>query len=131
MLPHPGCSRFPRQPIRVRCRPELEDQDQVLLVDFCDARGHGRTLVRSHGRWIPGARWTPLASTPASPGWVSEQSAFAFAANEVLTALSGRSFEREATRASGAALANGIETPADELAGRKLGVAIGKQALAP
>jgi hypothetical protein len=109
----------------------LASTDKLPLVPGLVKLDHGKTFVRSRGRWIPGAQWTPLASTPASPGWVSEQSAFAFAANEVLTALSGRSFEREAVRASGAALANGIETPADELAGRKLGVAIGKQALAP
>jgi hypothetical protein len=105
--------------------------DQLPLVPGLVKRGHGRTLVRSHGRWIPGARWTPLASTPASPGWVSEQSAFAFAANEVLTALTGRSFEREASRSSGAALANGIETPADATAGRTLGIAVARRALAP
>jgi ASPIC and UnbV/FG-GAP-like repeat len=105
--------------------------DQLPLVPGLVKLGHGQTLVRSRGRWIPGAQWTPLVTTPASPGWVSEQSAFAFAANEVLTALSGRSFEREATRASGAALANGIETPADAAAGRKLGIAVARRVLTP
>jgi hypothetical protein len=105
--------------------------DQLPLVPGLVELGHDGLLVRSRGRWIPGARWTPLAATPASPGWVSEQSAFAFAANEVLTKLTGRSFEREAARASAAALANGLETPADAAAGRALGTAIGKRALAP
>jgi hypothetical protein len=105
--------------------------DQLPLVPGLVKLGHGGLLVRLRGRWIPGAQWTPLASTPASPGWVSEQSAFAFAANEVLTALTGRSFKRDAERASEAALANGIETPADDAAGRELGTAIGKRALAP
>ena len=105
--------------------------DQLPLVPGLVKLGHGGQLVRSRGRWLPGAQWTPLASTPASPGWVSEQSAFAFAANEVLTALTGRSFAREAARASSAALANGIETPADDLAGRKLGIAVARRALAP
>jgi hypothetical protein len=45
--------------------------------------------------------------------------------------LTGRSFEREAERVSKAALENGIETPADAVAGRKLGVAVGRRALAP
>jgi hypothetical protein len=105
--------------------------DQLPLVQGLVKLGSDGLLVRSRGRWLPGARWTPLASTPASPGWVSEQSAFAFAANAVLTALTGRSFEREAERASEAALANGIETPADAAAGRTLGIAVGRRALAP
>jgi hypothetical protein len=109
----------------------LAFENQLPLVPGLIERSHGQTLVRSRGHWIPGARWTPLASTPASPGWVSEQSAFAFAANEVLTALTGRSFERDALRASDAALVNGIETPADELAGRRLGREAGRRALAP
>ena len=104
---------------------------QLPLVPGLIERSHGQLLVRSRGRWVPGASWTPLASTPASPGWVSEQSAFAFAANEVLTALTGRSFDREAERASAAAVANGIETRADDVAGRRLGTAIGRRALAP
>jgi hypothetical protein len=105
--------------------------DQLPLVPGLVKLGHGQTLVRSGGRWVPGASWTPLASTPASPGWISEQSAFAFAANEVLTTLTGHSFEQEAERASAAALANGIETRDDEAAGRKLGTAVGRRALAP
>ena len=109
----------------------LAFENGLPLVPGLIERSHGETLVRSRGRWIPGARWTPLASTPASPAWVSEQSAFAFAANEVLTALTGHSFEREAVRASDAALGNGIETPADNAAGRKLGIAVGRRALTP
>jgi hypothetical protein len=109
----------------------LAFENQLPLVPGLIERSHGQTLVRARGRWIQGARWTPLASTPASPGWVSEQSAFAFAANEVLTALTGRSFEREAVRASDSALGNGIETPADDLAGRKLGIVVARRALAP
>jgi hypothetical protein len=105
--------------------------DRLPLVPGLVKLEHGQTLVRSRGRWIPGAQWTPLAATPASPGWVSEQSAFAFAANEVLTALTGRSFEHEAARVSAAALANGIETPADAAAGRTLGIAVARRALAP
>ncbi|HEX6788853.1 MAG TPA: FG-GAP-like repeat-containing protein [Gaiellaceae bacterium] len=104
---------------------------QLPLVPGLVELSHGQTLVRSRGRWVPGAQWAPLGSTPASPGWVSEQSTFAFAANEVLTALTGRSFEHDAERASSAALANGIETPVDDAAGRALGTAIGKRALAP
>jgi hypothetical protein len=91
----------------------------------------GRTIyVRSQGRWIPGAAWTSPSATPASPGWVSEGSAFAYAAGNVLTALTGHSFAAQAERMSAAGLAEGIETPADEAAGRTLGKQVGKLALA-
>jgi hypothetical protein len=61
---------------------------------------------------------------------VSEGSAFAYAADTVLTALTGHSFAAEALRLSTAGVAEGIETPADEAAGRTLGLKIGKLALA-
>jgi hypothetical protein len=86
--------------------------------------------VLSQGRWILGARWMPPVQTPASPGWVSEGSAFASAAGEVLTALTGRSFGVRVTRLTGAGLAGGIDTPADEAAGRTLGVRAGRLARA-
>ncbi|HJX47218.1 MAG TPA: hypothetical protein VJ375_05175, partial [Gaiellaceae bacterium] len=90
----------------------------------------GQVAVLSQGRWILGARWTPPVQTPASPGWVSEGSAFASAAGEVLTALTGRSFGVRVTRLTGAGLAGGIDTPADEAAGRTLGVRAGRLARA-
>ena len=91
----------------------------------------GRTVyVREGGRWVSGAAWAPPVPTPASPGWASEGSAFASAADTVLTALTGRSFAAEAHRFATAGLAEGIETPADEAAGRTVGVMVGKLALA-
>ena len=90
----------------------------------------GKTYVRSGGRWIPGAAWTSPAPTPASPGWVSEGSAFAYAADKVLTALTGRSFATQAQRLATTGVADGIETPADEAAGRALGTKIGTLAVA-
>jgi hypothetical protein len=48
----------------------------------------------------------------------------------VLTRLTGRSFAGRAAAASGAGLADGIELRADEAAGRKIGIAVGKRALA-
>ena len=89
----------------------------------------GQVAVLSQGRWVLGARWTPPAATPASPGWVAEGSAFAAAAGDVLTALTGRSFEREAALLGRAGVAAGIETPADEEAGRRLGAVVGRRAL--
>ncbi len=84
----------------------------------------------SGGRWVLGAQWSPPVATPASPGWMSEDSAFAYAANEVLTALTGRSFRTEADRASTAALTDGIDVPAGVAAGRTLGEQVGQLALA-
>jgi Na+-translocating ferredoxin:NAD+ oxidoreductase RnfD subunit len=90
----------------------------------------GQVAVLLQGRWVLGANWTPPASTPASPGWVSEASAFSYAASEVLTALTGRSFERQAEHVSQSGIAGGIETPADVTAGRALGTTVGKRARA-
>jgi hypothetical protein len=61
---------------------------------------------------------------------VSGDSAFAFAASEVLRAATGRSFASAAAKASTAGLAAGIELPADERAGKKLGTAAGTKAWA-
>jgi Na+-translocating ferredoxin:NAD+ oxidoreductase RnfD subunit len=86
----------------------------------------GEDAVVSQGRWVLGAGWTPPAPTPASPGWVSERSAFSYAAAGVL----GHSFERQAEQLSLGGVAAGIETPADVTAGRALGRAVGKRARA-
>ncbi len=90
----------------------------------------GQVAVLSGGRWVLGAGWSPPASTPASPGWVAESSTFASAANEVLTALTGRSFSKQAARAGWSSIENGINVPADVTAGRTLGTKVGKLALA-
>ncbi|HEX3807979.1 MAG TPA: FG-GAP-like repeat-containing protein [Gaiellaceae bacterium] len=90
----------------------------------------GKTYVFSQGRWILGANWTPPAQTPASPGWVSEGSAFAAAASTVLTALTHHSYAAADASASSAGLREGIETPADEADGHAVGVKVAKLALA-
>ncbi|HVC88014.1 MAG TPA: FG-GAP-like repeat-containing protein [Gaiellaceae bacterium] len=102
--------------------------DGLPLVPGLVKLVNGNVEVLSRGRWVLGASWSPPAATPASPGWVSAGSAFASAADEVLTALTGRSFNPRAARASSAGVANGIETPADERAGRALGARAGKLA---
>jgi hypothetical protein len=79
---------------------------------------------------VLGAGWTPPAPTPASPGWVSDGSAFAYAADEALTRLTGQSFARQAERLSRAGVDGGIETPADETGGRALGTTVGRKAVA-
>ena len=104
-------------------------KDGLPLVPGLSKLVDGQVQVLSHGRWILGAQWSPPVATPASPGWMSEDSAFAYAANKVLTALTGRSFSTDARRASAAALADGIDVPAGVAAGRALGEQAGKLAL--
>ncbi|MDE3191376.1 MAG: VCBS repeat-containing protein, partial [Acidobacteriota bacterium] len=77
-----------------------------------------------------GSRWTSPSPTPASPGGVAEASAFAYAADEVLTALLGRSYDSRARAAGEEALAGGIDTPEDIALGRTIGVRVGRLALA-
>jgi Na+-translocating ferredoxin:NAD+ oxidoreductase RnfD subunit len=101
---------------------------QLPLVAGVSKRVGGKTYIRSGGRWVLGAAWTPSAPTPASPGWVSEGSAFAYAANTVLTALTGHSFAARARRLAAVGVAEGIETPADEAAGRAVGEQVGELA---
>ena len=108
----------------------LAFNDQLPLVAGVSKRVGQTVYVRSGGRWVQGAGWNPPAPTPASPGWVSEGSAFAAAADRVLTALTGRSFAAQAERLATAGLSEGIETPADEAAGRIVGLSVAKLALA-
>jgi hypothetical protein len=107
----------------------LAFNDQLPHVPGLIRRSHGRELVLRAGRWVVGARWTPLAPTPPSPGWVSGDTAFAYAADEVLTALGGRSFDARAARVATQGVARGIELPADAAAGRALGTRVGELAL--
>ena len=108
----------------------LAFNDQLPIVAGVSKRVGGTTYVRRDGRWISGAAWTSPAPTPASPGWVSEGSTFAYAADKVLSALTGRSFSALAQRFATAGVAEGIETPADETAGRVLGMKIGTLSVA-
>jgi hypothetical protein len=61
---------------------------------------------------------------------VSADAAYAYAADRVLTALTGRSFAARAARIARAGVADGTELAADAAAGRTLGRAIGRLALA-
>jgi Na+-translocating ferredoxin:NAD+ oxidoreductase RnfD subunit len=95
------------------------------------SRKHGAVdQVRRGGRWIEGSRWTPPAATPPSPGWVSAEATYAYAAARVLGALGGRSFAAQAARAADAGVVEGTDLPADVAAGRKLGLEVGALALA-
>ena len=104
--------------------------DGLPLVAGLTRLVHGSVEVRSAGAWVAGAAWSPPEATPPSPGGVAEAAAFAYAADTVLSALTGRSFEAQAAAASAAALTGGIDTPGDLVAGRQIGTAVGRLALA-
>ena len=106
----------------------LAFNNQLPLVPGLIKRVGGQQLVLRAGRWVQGARWTPLAPTPPSPGWASGDSAFAYAAHQVLTAFTGRSFAAQAARAATQGLDRGTELPGDVTAGRTVGTKVGKLA---
>ena len=99
------------------------------LIEVVGSGTRARTLVRSRGRWVLGARWTARTETPPSPGWVSGESAFAYAADRVLSALTGRSYAARAGAASRTGVADGIELAADARAGRIVGLRAGSRVL--
>ncbi len=121
-----GAKRKYQSPRPISMIRYLAFEGQLPLVPGLIESRDGKVEVRLQGRWVLGAGWTPPAATPASPGWVSERSAFAYAAATVL----GRSFERQAEQLSREGIAGGIDTPADVAAGRALGKAVGERALA-
>jgi hypothetical protein len=88
----------------------------------------GQVVVKTRNGWVLGTRWTPVRATPSSPGWVSGDSAFAYAAAAVLAHATGRSFATPAADASDSGLEAGIDVPADDTAGAKLGATVGKSA---
>jgi hypothetical protein len=92
------------------------------------AKHVGQVAVLRRGRWVLGTRWTPTAPTPPSPGWVSSQSAFAFAAAAALDRSTGRSYDGVAAQAARSSVVTGIDIPADDVAGRTLGRDVGKRA---
>jgi Na+-translocating ferredoxin:NAD+ oxidoreductase RnfD subunit len=104
----------------VRGRGDYRADGLPLVPGLVELRD-GKVEVRSRGRWIAGAAWSPPVDTPASPGGVAEGSAFAYAAGGVLEALTGRAYAGEIRRAAEAPLAGGIDVPSDIAAGRTLG----------
>jgi hypothetical protein len=116
-----GAKRAYQSPRPISMIRYLAFTNQLPIVPGLIRRGGGRQLVLRAGRWVPGERWTPLAPTPASPGWASGESAFAYAADGVLTALTGHSVARQAARAAAQGVDRGTELAADARAGRLLG----------
>ena len=107
----------------------LAFNNQLPLVPGLIKRVGSQQFVLRAGHWVPGERWSPLAPTPPSPGWVSGDSAFAYAAGEVLTALSGHSFAGPAARAATQGVDRGTELSGDMTAGRTIGTKVGKLVL--
>ena len=75
-----GAKRAYQSPRPISMIRYLAFNDQLPLVPGLIKRVGGQQLVLRAGRWVPGARWSPLAPTPPSPGWASGDSAFAYAA---------------------------------------------------
>ena len=124
-----GAKRRYQSPRPISMIRYLAFNSQLPVVDGLTRFNGQDTFVRFDGRWVSGSSWSARARTPASPGWVSGDSAFAYAASTVLNALGGRSFAARAAQASRLGVAEGIELPADAAAGRRLGVEAGKRAL--
>jgi Na+-transporting NADH:ubiquinone oxidoreductase subunit NqrB len=121
-----GAKRAYQSPRPISMIRYLAFNDQLPLVPGLIKRVGGQQLVLRAGRWVPGARWSPLAPTPPSPGWASGDSAFAYAADGVLTAFTGRSFAGQAARAATQGVDRGTELAGDVTAGRTLGTKVGK-----
>jgi Na+-translocating ferredoxin:NAD+ oxidoreductase RnfD subunit len=109
------------------------------------ARHVGDIAIRTAHGWTLGTRWLPRAGivTPPYPGWVSDGSAFGRAAAAILTAQTGsgalpagtglprwRTYRRAADEEGIAGLDAGTQIAADDLAGRRIGSRVGKQASA-
>ena len=121
-----GAKRAYQSPRPISMIRYLAFNNQLPLVPGLVKRVGGRQLVLRAGRWVPGARWSPLALTPASPGRTSGDSAFAYAAGEVLTSFTGRSFAGQVARAAMQGVDRGTELPGDVTAGRTVGTKVGK-----
>ena len=120
-----GAKRAYQSPRPISMIRYLAFNNQLPLVPGLIKNVGGQQLVLRAGRWVPGERWSPLAPTPASPGWVSGDSAFAYAADKVLTALTGRSFAEQAARAATQGSTAARELSADVTAGRTLAPKVG------
>jgi hypothetical protein len=124
-----GAKRAYQSPRPISMIRYLAFNNQLPLIPGLIKRVGGQQLVLRAGRWVPGARWSPLAPTPPSPGWASGDGAFAYAANEVLTSFTGRTFAGQAARAATQGVDRGTELPGDVTAGRTLGTKVGKLVL--
>jgi hypothetical protein len=125
-----GAKRQSQAPRPISMIRYLAFEDQLPLVAGLVERDGSTVRVKRAGQWVAGDRWTPLAATPPSPGGVSEDSAFAWAANEALRAATGRSYAGRAARLAGLGLAGGTDAPGAVTVGRAAGSAAAQAALA-
>jgi hypothetical protein len=121
-----GAKRAYQSPRPISMIRYLAFNNQLPLVPGLIKRAGGQQLVLRAGHWVPGARWSPLAPTPSSPGLAAGDSAFAYAANQVLTAFSHRSFAGPAARAASQGVDRGTELQRDVTAGRTIGTKVGR-----
>jgi hypothetical protein len=125
-----GAKRRYQSPRPISMIRYLAFNSQLPVVDGLTRFNGQDTFVRFDGRWVSGSSWSARTPTPASPGWISGDSAFAYAANTVMTALGGRSFAARAAAAGRLGVSEGIELPEDAVAGRRIGIRVGDAALA-
>jgi hypothetical protein len=107
----------------------LAFEKQLPLVKGLVERDGSSVRVKRAGTWVAGDRWAPLAATPSSPGGVSEDSAFAWAASEALRSATGNAYLSRARRLAGLGLAGGTDVPGAVTAGRAAGIAAARSAL--
>jgi Na+-translocating ferredoxin:NAD+ oxidoreductase RnfD subunit len=124
-----GAKRTSQAPRPISMIRYLAFERQLPLVPGLVERDGSTIRVKRAGEWVAGDRWTPLAATPASPGGVSEDAAFAWAAADALRAATGRSFTPRAEQLAGLGLAAGTDVPAAVTAGRAAGIAAAQAAL--
>jgi ASPIC and UnbV/FG-GAP-like repeat len=125
-----GAKRAYESPRPISMIRYLAFTGQLPIVPGLTRRAGNRIEVRSQGRWVDGARWTPPLPTPASPGYPSADAAFAAAADTVLTKLTGQSYAARDGQASALASRAGLELDADTQAGRAVGAKVAQRVLA-
>jgi hypothetical protein len=125
-----GAKRSSQAPRPISMIRYLAFEKQLPLVQGLVERDGSTVRVKRDGRWVAGDRWTPLDATPSSPGGVSEDSAFAWAASEALRAATGRAYASRAEQLAGVGLAHGTDVPGAVTAGRKAGSSAARAALA-
>jgi hypothetical protein len=111
-----------------RKQPHYSADGLPLVPGLIESRD-GKVEVLSKGHWIDGAAWSPPVATPPSPGGIAEGSAFAYAAGDVLAALTGHSYRSRIRIASSAPVADGIDAPSDVTAGRTVGKRVARLVL--
>jgi len=113
--------------------PSYSSDGLPLVPRLVKLTANGDIAIRTGQGWTLGTRWLPRGGlvTPPYPGWVSDGSAFGRAAAEVLRAETGSPrYRRIADEEGISGLYAGTQIAADDLAGRRLGSQVGKQAWA-